>query len=119
MIFKLTSVENQGIIHVASDGNLTATDLDLAGKNPLESLLGATWTTNRVLLNLSKTAYLDSSAVAWMIGTNRAFRDGGGKLIVHSLQPAVKQLLDVLKIGQAVSLVDGEEAARTAVARVS
>jgi anti-anti-sigma regulatory factor len=53
-----------------------------------------------------------------MIGTNRAFRDGGGKLIVHSLQPAVKQLLDVLKIGQAVSLVDGEEAARTAVARV-
>jgi anti-anti-sigma factor len=119
MLFKLVSIEKQGIIRVASEGNLTAADLDLVGKNPMETLLGETWNTNRVLLDLSKTAYLDSCAVGWMLGTNRAFRDGGGKLIVHSLQPAVRQLLDVLKVGRAVSMVDGEEAARTAAAEVT
>jgi anti-anti-sigma factor len=116
MLFKLMSIEKQGIVHVASEGNLTSANLDLAGKNPLETLLGETWNTNRVLLNLSKTAYLDSCAVGWMIGTNRSFRDGGGKLVVYSLQPSVRQLLDVLKVGKAVSMVDGEEAARTALA---
>jgi anti-anti-sigma factor len=116
MIFKLMSIEKQGIVHVASEGNLTSATLELAGKNPLETLLGETWNTNRVLLNLSKTAYLDSSAIGWMIGTNRSFRDGGGKLVIYSIQPAVKQLMDVLRVGKAVSLVDGEEAARTALA---
>jgi anti-anti-sigma regulatory factor len=104
MLFKLMSIEKQGIVHVASEGNLTSANLDLTAKNPLETLLGETWNTNRVLLNLSKTAYLDSCAVGWMIGTNRSFRDGGGKL------------LDVLKVGKAVSMVDGEDAARTALA---
>jgi len=116
MLFKLVSIEKQGIIHVASEGNLTSADLDLSGANPLQTLLGETWSTNRVLLNLSKTAYLDSCAVGWMIGTNRSFRDGGGKLVIHSLQPAVKQLLAVLKVGKAVPLVEGEDAARAALA---
>jgi anti-anti-sigma factor len=116
MLFKLMSIEKQGIVHVASEGNLTSANLDLTAKNPLETLLGETWNTNRVLLNLSKTAYLDSCAVGWMIGTNRSFRDGGGKLVVYSLQPSVRQLLDVLKVGKAVSMVDGEDAARTALA---
>lgn len=116
MLFKLVSIEKQGIVHVASEGNLTSANLDLTGKNPLEALLGETWNTHRVLINLSKTAYVDSCAVGWIIGTSRSFRDGGGKLVVHSLQPAVRHLMDVLKVGRAVSMVDGEDAARTALA---
>jgi anti-anti-sigma factor len=119
MLFKLVSIEKQGIILIASEGNLTSADLDLSGTNLLQTLLGATWNTNRVLLDLSKTAYLDSCAVGWLIGTNRAFRDGGGKLIVHSVQPTVRQLLDVLKVGRAIPLMDGEEAARTALAEAT
>jgi anti-anti-sigma factor len=119
MVFRLVTIENQGIVHVASEGNLTSADLDPTGKNPLESLLGDAWKTNRVLLNLTKTAYLDSCAVGWLIGTNRAFREAGGKIVLHSLQPAVRQLLDVLKVGRAVQLVEGEAAARTALTTVT
>ncbi len=120
MVFKLVSIEKQGIVHVATEGNLTSANLDLSSvKNPMETLLGATWNTHRVLLNFEKTAYLDSSAIGWLIGTNRAFREAGGKLVVCSLQPAVKQLMDVLKVGRAVSLADGEEAARAALAEAN
>jgi anti-anti-sigma factor len=119
MLFKVVSIEKQGIVHVASEDNLTSANLNLAGKNPMEELLGATWNTHRVLLNMEKTAYLDSSAIGWLIGTNRSFREGGGKLVLCSLQPTVKQLMDVLRVGRAVSMVDGEAAARTALAEAT
>ena len=112
MKLTLTSIEKDGIVRVAADGNITTADFDSSGKNPLESLLGVTWFTNRVLLNLDRTDYIDSSAIGWLIGTHKAFKEGGGTLVVHSLQPAVKQILTVLKIGRVVPLVADETEAR-------
>jgi anti-anti-sigma factor len=112
MKLTLTSIEKDGIVRVTADGNITTADFDSSGKNPLESLLGVTWFTNRVLLNLDRTDYIDSSAIGWLIGTHKAFKEGGGTLVVHSLQPAVKQILTVLKIGRVVPLVADETEAR-------
>jgi anti-anti-sigma factor len=114
MVLKLVSIEQQGIVHIAAEGNLTSANIDTAGPNPLETLLGGNWKSNRMLLDLSKTAYLDSCAVGWIIGTNRTIREGGGKLIIHSLQPPVRQLMDVLKVGRAVAIADGQASAREA-----
>jgi anti-sigma B factor antagonist len=116
MLFKLISIEKQGLIRVAAEGNLAAAVLDVSGPHALQQLLGETWNSNRVLLDLSKTAYIDSSAVGWLISTSRIFRDGGGKLVVYALQPAVRQLLEVLRVGKAVTIAASEEAARTAAA---
>ncbi len=116
MKFTLVSIEKQGIIHVAIDGSLTAADIDPNGKNPLETLLGLTWNSNRVMVNFAKTNYMDSCAIGWLIGTNRALRDGGGKLVIYSVQSAVRQIMDVLKIGKAVAIADNEESARTKLA---
>jgi anti-anti-sigma factor len=115
MKLTLVSIEKDGIIRVAADGNITTADFAASGKNPLEALLGMTWFTNRVLLNLDRTDYIDSSAIGWLIGCQKAFKDGGGMLVVHSVQPAVKQILDVLKIGRVVPLVADETEARTLV----
>jgi len=112
MKLQLVSIEKDGIVRVAAEGNITTADFDASGKNPLEKLLGVTWFTNRVLMNLDRTDYIDSSAIGWLIGTQKAFRDGGGTLVVHSLQPAVRQILDVLKIGRVVPMVADETEAR-------
>ena len=112
MKLQLLSIEKDGIVRVAAEGNITTADFDASGKNPLEQLLGVTWFTNRVLMNLDRTDYIDSSAIGWLIGTQKAFKDGGGALVVHSLQPAVRQILDVLKIGRLVPLVADETEAR-------
>jgi anti-anti-sigma factor len=112
MKLSLVSIEKDGIIRVAADGNITATDFDAGGKNPFEQLMGINWKTNRVLLNFENVTYVDSSAIGWLISCHKAFKDGGGILVVHSVQPTVRQILDVLKIGKVVPLVPSETEAR-------
>jgi anti-anti-sigma factor len=112
MKLSLVSIEKDGIIRVTADGNITAGDFDAGGKNPFEQILGSNWKTNRVLLNFENVNYIDSSAIGWLISCHKAFKEGGGVLVVHSLQPTVRQILDVLKIGRVVPLVASEEEAR-------
>lgn len=112
MKLTMVSIDKDGMIRVAADGNITASDFPADGKNPLESLLGMTWSSNRVLLNLSKTSYIDSSAIGWLIGTSRAFRDSGGRFVIHSVQQPVRQIMDVLRVGRVVPTAEDENAAR-------
>jgi anti-anti-sigma factor len=112
MKLTLLSIEKDGIIRVATEGNITTSDFGAGDKNPFESILGATWFTTKVLLNLEKTDYIDSSAIGWLIGCHKSFKDGGGTLICHSVQPSVKQILEVLKIGRVVPIVKDEAEAR-------
>lgn len=112
MKLTLQSIERDGIIRVASDGPIIAGDFDPIGKNPFESLLGATWASMKVLLNFENTDYIDSSAIGWLIASQKAFKEGGGMLIVHSIQPSVKQIFDLLKVGRVVSMVSDESEAR-------
>jgi anti-anti-sigma factor len=112
MKLSLVSIEKAGPIRVAAEGLVTADDFDSEAANPLGSLLGETWSNNNVLLDLSRVTYIDSSAIGWLISCHRGFKAGGGRFIVHSIQPAVKQILDMLRIGQVVSLAEDEAAAR-------
>ena len=115
MKLTLLSIEKDGIIRVATEGNITTADFEAGAKNPFETLLGATWFSTKVLLNMEKTDYIDSSAIGWLIACQKSFRDGGGALIAHSVQPSVKQILDVLRIGRVVPLVKDEAEARATV----
>ena len=99
------------LIKLATAGNITSDAVD-GGTNPLEPLLGSDWATNRVLLDMADTGYIDSSAIGWLIGTHKAFKQKGGAIVIHSLQPSVKQVLDLLKVGRVVPMVDDEAAAR-------
>src|SRR5215212_1490096 len=113
MKLKLVSIEKDGTVRVAADGNITTADFHgTSGKNPLEAILGATWFSNRVLLNLEQTDYIDSSAIGWLIGSHKAFKEGGGTLVVHSVQPSVRQILDLLKIERVVPICADERQAR-------
>lgn len=112
MKLQMVSIEKDGVIRVAVDGSITSADFEAEGKNPLEAVLGQSWAGTRTLLDLSKTSYIDSSAIGWLISTNRAYRDGGGSFVIHSVQPAVRQILEVLKIARVVPTAADEEAGR-------
>jgi anti-anti-sigma factor len=108
----LVSIDKDGCIRVASSGNLTAGNISLTPKNPLESVLGATWSGNRVIVDLSKTDFMDSTGIAWLIATTRQFRTSGGSIAIHSVAPRARQMLDILKIGKVIPIVTNEAAAR-------
>ena len=111
MKLQLLSIEKDGLVKIATQGNITSTDLDSAGPNPMEPILGKNWQQSRVLLDMSDTQYIDSSAIGWMIGTSKHLKDGGGSLVVYGVQPAVRQVLDLLKVGRVVPIVEDEDAA--------
>ena len=105
MKLQLVSIERDGLVKIATQGNITSADIDAAGPNPLEKILGKNWSQMRVLLDLNDTQYIDSSAIGWLIGSGKHLREGGGTLVVYGVQPAVRQVLDLLKVGRVVPLV--------------
>jgi stage II sporulation protein AA (anti-sigma F factor antagonist) len=112
MKLQLVSIERDGFVKIATEGNITSSDIDAAGPNPLERILGRNWFQSRVLLDMNDTQYIDSSAIGWLIGSSKQLRDGGGTLVVYGIQPAVRQVLDLLKVGRVVPLVEDEHAAK-------
>jgi anti-anti-sigma factor len=113
MKLSLVSIEKAGYVKLATEGDITSADfLEAREKNPLEAVLGASWASNNILLNLSKSAFIDSSAIGWLLETNRKLQQSGGKLVPHSAQPRVCELFDLLKLRRVLNLKDDEKSAQ-------
>lgn len=112
MKLSLVSIERDGYVKLAAGGNITASDFSADGKNPIEGVLGPKWPSFRVILDVSEVAYIDSSAIGWLIASQKTFREQGGGFAVYDVQPSVKQVLDLLKVGKVVPLCNTEESAR-------
>ena len=110
-ILTLISIGKDGVVLVAAGGDITTAEVS-SERNPFESLLGANWFANRVVLDLGKTGYVDSSGIGWLIATNKQFKANGGALAVCSIGMRVRQLLDMLKVSKVVTMVPDEAAAR-------
>jgi len=52
----------------------------------------------RLILNLAAVPYMDSSAIAVLVETLKKLRVGGGKMVLLSLQPRVKGLLEIARL---------------------
>src|SRR6186713_2328516 len=94
-------------------------DFRAAGPDPFETLLGAGWASHRVVLSLARVGFVDSSAIGWLMTCRRAFDRAGGLLLVHSIQPRVRQVLDLLRVGKTVPLLNDERAALMAATAAS
>ena len=112
MKLTLSSIEKAGYVKLATDGEITSEDFaESKDKNPLESVLGTSWASNSVLLNLAKTPFIDSSAIGWLLESHRKMQQAGGKLVPHSAQPRVGELLDLLKLRSVLNLMPDEKSA--------
>ena len=112
MKLSLVSIEKAGYVKLATEGDITSVDfLDSNIKNPFESVLGASWASNNILLSLAKTAFIDSSAIGWILESHRKMQASGGKLVPHSAQPKVVELFDLLKLRPVLNLKDDEQSA--------
>lgn len=62
----------------------------------------------RLVLNLSQVPYMDSSACAVLVEALRRMRAISGKVYLFGLQPRVKGLLEIARLGSIFSIVDTE-----------
>lgn len=63
-----------------------------------QQLGGSTIYSRKVMLDLSKCHYVNSGGVAWLLIHHRRFQEGGGKLVLHSASPVVRQIFSLMKM---------------------
>src|SRR5947209_14929389 len=110
---KLSIVSDEGaLVRVECEGTITMAQVQL-GLEPLESLLGKDVFARRVLFDLTKTSYIDSSGVSWMLVCHKEFHDHNGRIVFHSAPATVRQTLDLLRMDLVLHLAANESDART------
>jgi anti-sigma B factor antagonist len=65
-------------------------------------------TPKRLVLNLAQVPYMDSSAIAVLVEMLQKVRKGGGQIFLTNLQPRVKGLLEIARLGTIFKLVEDE-----------
>jgi anti-anti-sigma factor len=103
--------QDDALVRLSCDGAIRQISL-APGRDPLEELLGADAFRRRVLIDLEKTDFIDSSGIGWMIACQKHFVQAGGKLIFHSAPPLVQQVFDLLQLQRVLNLAVDEAAAR-------
>jgi len=117
MTFKLSvlSRDPAGPILVAGYGQATSQTLAMDQLH-FDALLGGGWASQTVLLDMDAVPFIDSCAIGWLIKSQKHFKAGGGTLMLHSLQPNVRNVLGLLKIERVVPIAADEAAARALLA---
>lgn len=111
---KLRKVSDDGqVVGVACTERVTAADLS-GGRDPMESLLGPAAFGRKVLLDLSGASAIDSSGIAWLVRTDRRFRQDGGKVVLHSVPPSVMDIMRVMRLPTLLFVAPDETQARAA-----
>src|SRR5262245_24444595 len=93
--------EEHGLFHIYCTRSIALPQVTNAS---LENLLGSSCYRHKILLNLEKSSYMDTSGVSWLIHCHRACKEAGGRFIVHSIPPMVDQMLQLLRMGEVLSL---------------
>jgi anti-anti-sigma factor len=108
----VTLVSDDGaVVRLQAEGQISQTQFHGAG-NPIENELGEAGFARKVLLDLRRTDYIDSSGISWLIVNHKRFRQAGGLLVLHSLPPRVSQTLHLCRMETVFHLAADEAAAR-------
>jgi anti-anti-sigma factor len=77
----------------------------------LEEMLGPQGYARRALLSLAETRFIDSGGLSWLVVCHKRFCQGGGRFVVHSITPNIRELLHMMRLDQALYVADDEAAA--------
>lgn len=102
--------EDGALIRTRIEGRM-AHRFQSASDEPLVGALGFDAYSRQVLIDLSHVSTLDSSGVSWLLSTNKRMSRDGGKLVLHSLPPVVRNLVRVLKLHTVLTIAEDERAA--------
>ena len=105
-----------GLFYLAAEGDFTGCDTPVNSRHPFEESVGADWGAQKILLDFDRVTYIDSSAIGWLISAHRDFKHAGGMLVLHSVPPSVKQVLDILRVGKIIPMAEDAAEGRSLLA---
>ena len=111
-LFDIQTMRSEGeFVHLEFVGLLSRESWPL-GYDPLIDRCGPQIYARKVLADLSRLTYLDSSGMGWLAASNLRFRNAGGALILHSIRPITRQLLELGQLDRVLVLASDEGTAR-------
>ncbi|MDO8525863.1 MAG: STAS domain-containing protein [Candidatus Omnitrophota bacterium] len=67
--------------------------------------------TPRIVIELSKVAYVDSSGLATLVGILKNMRSYGGKMRLSGMSPKIRSLFEITKLDKLFEIMASEEEA--------
>jgi anti-anti-sigma factor len=111
-MMKLSIVTDDGsVVRVQCEGEISQIRFQSEG-NPLENLLGPGCYARKVLLDLERADWIDSSGISWLVRTHTDFQKQGGAFILYALAPRVAEVLRFCRMDRIFRLAADEPAAR-------
>lgn len=109
---RLTLRSEEGDLAEISLSGEVSQRIVLPAEDSLARLLGAECYRRRVLMDLSDVRMIDSSGVGWLLGCQKRFRAQGGRMVLHSFSPLVREILETLKMHLVFMMAENEQQAR-------
>lgn len=108
---QLTLIADEGdVVRVRCEGEIS--NADSQNCEPLERLLGSEAPKRKVLLNLEKVRFLDSSGISWLLARHKHFNDSGGRLVIYEVPPIIRQPLEFVQLTRVLHIAEDEASAR-------
>ncbi len=109
MKFSISADQGQ-VVQVTIEGCLTQPDI-APPLDPFRQVLGQNVYQRTVLLDMAQSNYLDSMCIGWLLSSHKRFREQGGKLVIHSLQPMASNVISLLRLNNVFQLATDTETA--------
>jgi len=60
---------------------------------------------------MAETRFIDSSGLSWLVVCHKRFVQAGGRLVLHSVSPAIMELFKMMRLELVLEIADNEDAA--------
>lgn len=106
---KLTQRHRNGVLVLEPQGKITIGRGDIALRHAVDEGMAAG--ARRILIDLKKTASMDSSGIAELVAAQAAVKAEGGELKLLNLPPKIQDVLSVTQLITVFDIFDDEREA--------
>ena len=103
--------EENGFVRMEIAGRISRTAWPV-GFDPLVEQCGGDVYSKPALINFARADYIDSSGVGWLLTCHKRFKEGGGKMVLHTISPFTMQFLKLMRMDLVLNFAVDEPAAR-------
>ncbi|HEY7423525.1 MAG TPA: STAS domain-containing protein [Gemmataceae bacterium] len=103
--------DEQDLLQIQCAGDVVLPDFQ-PENDPLVKFLGPQVYSRKLLLNMERTNFLDTSGIGWLISCHEHCQRAGGILVLHSIPTRVRYILQLLQMEHLLHLAIDLAAAR-------
>ena len=103
--------DEQDLLQIQCAGDVVLPDFQ-PDNDPLVKFLGPQVYSRKLLLNMEKTNFLDTSGIGWLISCHKQCQQAGGILVLYAIPTRARYILQLLHMDHLLHLAPDLEAAR-------